>query len=104
MLALQFGKGVYFADMCSKSTNYCFASRSKPEGIAVLCDVRSLLHSLSTLAPPPSPPSSVHHKVALGQTNDLLTADYDAAKLPRGKHSTKGLGRVAPDPAQHHTM
>ncbi|CAI8050123.1 Poly [ADP-ribose] polymerase 2 [Geodia barretti] len=71
-----FGKGVYFADMCSKSANYCFASRARQDGLLILCDV------------------------ALGQTNDLLAADYHADQLPRGKHSTRGLGSVAPDPKQ----
>ena len=35
----QFGKGVYFADMSSKSANYCFASRAKKTGLLLLCDV-----------------------------------------------------------------
>ena len=65
--------------MCLKSANYCFASPSQKEGLLVLCDV------------------------ALGQTNDLA-ADYSADELPRGKHSTRGLGRVAPDPAQQETL
>jgi hypothetical protein len=34
-----FDKGVYFADMVSKSANYCFTSRSSPTGILMLCDV-----------------------------------------------------------------
>ena len=66
--------------MCSKSANYCFASPSRKEGLLVLCDV------------------------ALGQTNDLLAADYSADELLRGKHSTRGLGKVAPDPAQQETL
>lgn len=36
---LQFGKGIYFADMCSKSANYCFASKVKNEGLLVLSEV-----------------------------------------------------------------
>ena len=43
-------------------------------------------------------------QVSLGKTNDLLAADYSADQLPKGKHSTKGLGRVEPDPAQSHTL
>ena len=43
-------------------------------------------------------------QVSLGQTNDLLAADYSADKLPKGKHSTRGLGRVEPDPVQNHTL
>ena len=46
-VTLQFGKGVYFADMCSKSANYCFASRANNEGLLILCDV-SLCSVLST--------------------------------------------------------
>ena len=65
-----FGKGVYFADMSSKSANYCFANRSNPYGLLLLCEV------------------------ALGQSRSLFNADYKAGKLPKGKHSVKGCGRV----------
>ena len=44
-LYVQFGKGLYFADMSSKSANYCFASKAKNEGFILLCDV-SLLESV----------------------------------------------------------
>lgn len=37
-------------------------------------------------------------QVALGDSNELLDADYEAHKLPAGKHSTKGLGVTGPDP------
>ncbi|XP_014671166.1 PREDICTED: poly [ADP-ribose] polymerase 2-like [Priapulus caudatus] len=69
-----FGKGIYFADISSKSANYCYANRTHDEGVLVLCEV------------------------ALGECNELLVADYEADKLPEGKHSVKGLGSVAPDP------
>jgi poly [ADP-ribose] polymerase len=68
-----FGKGCYFADMSSKSANYCFATPSKPQGLMLLCEV------------------------ALGEPNELLNADYAANKLPKGKHSVKGVGRVVCD-------
>lgn len=32
----QFGKGIYFADMSSKSANYCFATRLKDTGLLLL--------------------------------------------------------------------
>jgi len=67
-----FGKGVYFADMVSKSANYCFTSPANPTGILLLCDV------------------------ALGTPRDLYFADYNASNLPSGCHSTKGCGRTAP--------
>eukprot|EP00455_Lapot_gusevi_P051807 TRINITY_DN7810_c0_g1_i2.p1 TRINITY_DN7810_c0_g1~~TRINITY_DN7810_c0_g1_i2.p1 ORF type:complete len:115 (-),score=45.28 TRINITY_DN7810_c0_g1_i2:70-387(-) len=38
-------------------------------------------------------------EVALGDTNDLLQADFNASNLPPGKHSTKGVGSYQPDPA-----
>ncbi|KAM9323443.1 poly [ADP-ribose] polymerase 2 [Pholidichthys leucotaenia] len=68
-----FGKGIYFADMSSKSANYCFASQSNHVGLLLLCEV------------------------ALGDCNELLDADYSANNLPAGKHSTKGLGQTGPD-------
>lgn len=67
-----FGKGVYFADMVSKSANYCFASNSNPTGLMLLCEV------------------------ALGDMYERENAEY-ITKLPSGKYSTKGVGRTAPD-------
>ncbi|OCU01585.1 poly [ADP-ribose] polymerase 2 isoform X1 [Xenopus laevis] len=69
-----FGKGIYFADVSSKSANYCFSSRDKNEGILLLSEV------------------------ALGDCNEILAADYDAQKKLKSKHSTKGLGRSIPGP------
>ena len=66
-----FGKGVYFADMSSKSANYCFANRSSPYGLLLLCEV------------------------ALGTPNKLYDANCKAGKLPKGNQSVKGCGRVA---------
>ncbi|KAM1042295.1 hypothetical protein ACFX2C_031378 [Malus domestica] len=68
-----FGKGVYFADMFSKSANYCHASNGCTSGVLLLCEV------------------------ALGDMAELLTAKYDADKLPVGKLSTKGVGGTEPD-------
>jgi poly [ADP-ribose] polymerase len=36
-------------------------------------------------------------EVALGDTHDLTQSDY-IEKLPKGKHSTKGVGKTHPDP------
>lgn len=75
-----FGKGVYFADMFSKSANYCFASPSSPVGVLLLCEV------------------------ALGDMVELLAANYHADNLPAGKLSTKGVGVTAPDPSEFCTL
>lgn len=75
-----FGKGIYFADMSSKSANYCFANQQNNVGLLLLCEV------------------------ALGDCNELLDADYEANNLPAGKHSTKGLGRTGPDPKNSVTL
>jgi len=66
-----FGKGVYFADMASKSACYCYPSNNV--GLILLCEV------------------------ALGNPHELLTTDCNAANLPNGKHSTKGCGVTVPD-------
>lgn len=38
-----FGKGVYFADMFSKSANYCFTSKECSTGVLLLCEVSFLM-------------------------------------------------------------
>ncbi|XP_012981718.1 poly [ADP-ribose] polymerase 2 isoform X2 [Mesocricetus auratus] len=75
-----FGKGIYFADMSSKSANYCFASHLKNTGLLLLSEV------------------------ALGQSNELLEANPKAEGLLQGKHSTKGLGKMAPNPSHFITL
>uniref|UniRef100_A0A7N8XN19 Poly [ADP-ribose] polymerase n=1 Tax=Mastacembelus armatus TaxID=205130 RepID=A0A7N8XN19_9TELE len=74
-----FGKGVYFADMVSKSANYCHTSQSDPVGLILLAEV------------------------ALGNMHELKKASH-ITKLPKGKHSVKGLGRTAPDPSATMTL
>lgn len=37
--SIQFGKGIYFSDMSSKSANYCFANQSNHVGLLLLCEV-----------------------------------------------------------------
>ena len=71
---------MYFADSSSKSANYCFPSPSKTTGLMLLSDV------------------------ALGSPHELLSADYNAQNLPKGKHSVKGLGKMAPDSSKACTM
>lgn len=72
-----FGKGVYFADMVSKSANYCCAASSNNTGLMLLCEV------------------------ALGDMFECKEAKYVTA-LPKGTHSTKGCGKTFPDPAESH--
>lgn len=60
-----FGKGLYFADMVSKSANYCFTNTQQPVGLMLLSEV------------------------ALGDMHELTRASF-IKKLPEGKHSTKG--------------
>lgn len=71
-----FGKGVYFADMSSKSANYCFTSPGKNEGLLMLCEV------------------------ALGDLHLLTAADSSLpAGKPSDKLSVKGQGRTFPSPS-----
>ena len=75
-----FGKGVYFADIVSKSAQYCYTSTRQPTGLMLICEV------------------------ALGGVNEKTSADYEASALPKGKHCTKGLGRQEPDKRKQHVM
>jgi Poly(ADP-ribose) polymerase catalytic domain len=69
-----FGKGVYFADMAGKSANYCCSHLSGNVGLFLLCEV------------------------ALGNTRNLYDTDCDADNLPKGFHSTYGVGTSIPNP------
>ncbi|KAJ8732599.1 hypothetical protein PYW07_015198 [Mythimna separata] len=73
-----FGKGVYFADMVSKSANYCCTDKRNPTGLMLLCEV------------------------ALGNMKECHHAEN--VKLPAGMHSAWGVGQTLPDPAQDRTL
>ncbi|XP_044314316.1 poly [ADP-ribose] polymerase isoform X1 [Drosophila rhopaloa] len=68
-----FGKGIYFADMVSKSANYCCTSQQNSTGLMLLSEV------------------------ALGDMMECTAAKY-VTKLPKDKHSCFGHGRTMPDP------
>ncbi|XP_033328280.2 poly-(ADP-ribose) polymerase [Megalopta genalis] len=72
-----FGKGIYFADMVSKSANYCCTNSQNNTGLLLLCEV------------------------ALGNMYERYAADF-IEKLPSGKHSTFGRGQTQPDPEKSH--
>ncbi|KAI0369996.1 PARP-domain-containing protein [Pilatotrama ljubarskyi] len=69
-----FGKGVYFADVMSKSANYCHAYLSDNTGLLLLCEVAA--------------------KPFYEQHQANYNADEDCKKA--GARSTKGLGRSQP--------
>uniref|UniRef100_A0A0N5ART2 Poly [ADP-ribose] polymerase n=1 Tax=Syphacia muris TaxID=451379 RepID=A0A0N5ART2_9BILA len=69
-----FGKGIYFADMSSKSANYCFPQKGKA-GIILLAEV------------------------ALGKQRLLVSSNCNAHELSDGNDSTMGLGRIGPNPS-----
>eukprot|EP00457_Paulinella_chromatophora_P002241 gb/GEZN01002245.1/.p1 GENE.gb/GEZN01002245.1/~~gb/GEZN01002245.1/.p1 ORF type:complete len:752 (+),score=189.78 gb/GEZN01002245.1/:65-2320(+) len=70
-----FGKGLYFADVASKSANYVHASRDNPYGLLLLCDV------------------------ALGDCYPLQKAEY-LSMPPPPYHSTFGQGKYHPSASQ----
>ncbi|XP_010469693.1 PREDICTED: poly [ADP-ribose] polymerase 1-like [Camelina sativa] len=70
-----FGKGIYFADLVSKSAQYCYTCKKNPVGLMLLSEV------------------------ALGEIHELTKATY-MDKPPRGKHSTKGLGKKVPQDSE----
>ncbi|KAG6857651.1 hypothetical protein H0H87_010220 [Tephrocybe sp. NHM501043] len=69
-----FGKGVYFADMMSKSANYCYSHLSNNTGLLLLCEV------------------------AARPFHELTDASYNADKECKSnkKLATKGIGRTQP--------
>ncbi|GAV61586.1 BRCT domain-containing protein/PARP domain-containing protein/zf-PARP domain-containing protein/PARP_reg domain-containing protein/WGR domain-containing protein/PADR1 domain-containing protein [Cephalotus follicularis] len=71
-----FGKGIYFADLVSKSAQYCYTDKDSPVGLMLL------------------------NEVALGEVYELKGAKY-MEKPPKGKHSTKGLGKNVPQESEY---
>ncbi|KAJ4726847.1 Poly [ADP-ribose] polymerase [Melia azedarach] len=71
-----FGKGIYFADLVSKSAQYCYTCKKSPVGLMLLSEV------------------------ALGEVYELTKAKY-MEKPPQGKHSTKGLGKKIPQKSEY---
>lgn len=72
------GKGIYFAEMVSKSALYCQTTSKNNIGLMLLCNV------------------------ALGDTLDLIVPRY-IVELPADKHSTKGIGSTYPNPRMART-
>ncbi|GMR59960.1 hypothetical protein PMAYCL1PPCAC_30155, partial [Pristionchus mayeri] len=69
-----FGKGIYFADMVSKSANYCHPDYSNQDAFLLLCDV------------------------ALGAVQEEATAT-NVNPLKKGFTAVKGMGYQFPDPS-----
>lgn len=70
-----FGKGVYFADIVSKSANYCATNKNDNVGFLMAC------------------------QVALGNTYDRTAAEFVKQLAPRYQ-SCKGVGLSQPDPKE----
>lgn len=67
-----FGKGIYFADMVSKSANYCFTDPRNDTGLMLMCEV------------------------ALGQSMRLVDA-FNVTNIPNEVHqSVEGVGYYKP--------
>ncbi|CAH2107562.1 unnamed protein product [Euphydryas editha] len=74
-----FGKGIYFADMVSKSANYCCTDKRNNIGLLLLSDV------------------------ALGNMKECRSAEF-VTQLPAGTHSVWGVGRTQPDAARARSL
>lgn len=72
-----FGRGVYFADMISKSANYCRAYATNNTGLVLLC------------------------QVALGKTQGCYEGNPNI-KLDEGYDSVKGICKTYPNPDESH--
>ncbi|CAI9280734.1 unnamed protein product [Lactuca saligna] len=71
-----FEKGIYFADLVSKSAQYCFTDKKNPVGLMLLSEV------------------------ALGEMYELKKSKY-MDKPPKRKDSGKGLRKKIPNESKH---
>lgn len=90
-----FGKGIYFADMVSKSANYCMASHGNKTGLLLLCEV-----ALGNMYVFCSILFSVSNFINYFILREVLKESEYIEKLPPGKHSCMGIGRTMPDPTK----
>ncbi|KAL6305692.1 poly polymerase catalytic domain-containing protein [Sparassis latifolia] len=100
-----FGKGVYFADMMSKSANYCHAHMSDNTGLLLLCEVAAQpffeQHNANYDADQGCKAASALCTKGLGRTQPAEwqdagnTLENDALK---GCHMPKGPGKDVNDP------
>jgi len=76
-----FGKGLYYADVCTKSANYCFATKAQDEGIIMLSEV------------------------ALGEQHVIKASNSDLPKgMPKKTISVQGEGRYRPRSSMDETL
>lgn len=73
-----FGRGIYFADMVTKSANYCKTGKGET-GLLVLSEV------------------------ALGNIKEMTSSINNLCQAPSGFLSVKGVGKTVPDPADQYT-
>lgn len=74
-----FGKGIYFADVVSKSAHYCFTDRKNDTGLMLMCEV------------------------ALGNSMQLTQATQSDMNIPNDSNifqSVKGVGQYFPSQYQ----
>lgn len=92
-----FGRGIYFADMVSKSANYCQTS-SSTEGLLALCEVAlGNVHELYQAQNCQGPPPNYNSIKGVGQTQpndtEVLTMQ-DGVAVPLGKPKAVVIPRV----------
>lgn len=82
-LGKKFGKGIYFADMISKSTKFCVTGKdNRTVGLILLCEV------------------------AIGDNDECIETVHNSKpdslyELPANKHSVKRIGKISPHPDGH---
>lgn len=80
-LGKKFGKGVYFADMISKSTKFCVTGTENRAGLMLLCEV-----AMGDI-------DECTETIFNGNANSLY-------ELPKNKHSVKRIGKFKKNPIQ----
>ncbi len=89
-----FGKGIYFADMVSKSANYCVTSKSNPVGMSLLCDVAlGKRYNFVTY----TPSKFIIEMLIFLISYERKEADY-IEKLKKDYQSVLGVGKTEPNP------
>eukprot|EP01064_Diplonema_japonicum_P015004 TRINITY_DN22774_c0_g1_i1.p1 TRINITY_DN22774_c0_g1~~TRINITY_DN22774_c0_g1_i1.p1 ORF type:complete len:729 (+),score=200.43 TRINITY_DN22774_c0_g1_i1:37-2223(+) len=90
-----FGKGVYFADVATKSGNYCHTSKQNNVGLMTINEVAmGKIHKLTSAKYMDKPPKGYDSTMGVGKSEPKgRIPDADGTLWPRAKMGDSGVGK-----------
>ena len=95
-----FGKGIYFANVASKSANYCHFTKDSPDGVIILCEValgtsHRWTKANNNLTKAQVKGDTVHGVGKWTPSSLEQVKGFDGAQIPMGPLKDSGIGDSA---------